>query len=192
MNQRQIRYLDKRIQDENHRLYEELTQRHQEIRRATLEKTVEDFQKAYRERLALLSKDEIVDRFMLVVSGACKHYNDYGSYSRDGVIDLTEKYCSFSLKAGVDPEDVIEIDRFVCEWNRKIGRLEEDLLEKERLDKERLENETKKLRDRINLGDASDASKSIEDFVLKWTKIINDTEDDDVTKSSPKPSRKRK
>ena len=192
MNQRQIRYLEKRSQDEEGRLAKELSHKHTESRKAALEKTVEDFQKAYRERLSLLPKDEIVDRFMLVVSGACRHYNDYGSYSRDGVIDLTEKYCSFNLKAGVTPEDVIEIDRFVCEWNRKIGRLEEDLLEKERLEKERLQDEARRLRDRINLGDASEAARSLEEFVLKWTKIIDDAEKEDVPQKPRKSAGKRK
>jgi hypothetical protein len=185
MNQRQVRYLDNRIQEEKNRLYSALTKKYKELKKNNLNGLVEAFQRMYREKLRKLDKEDIIERFLPVFENCCREWNDYGSYDRYGIIKLND-----DLNVSInDPRATFEIDGFVEEWNKRSGELERSLEKEEQQAYDDLNKEVSALRDRINLGDATEAAKSLEEFVAKWTKIIDDAEKKDATN---KPSRKRK
>ena len=112
-------------------------------------------------------------------------WNDYGSFDRYGIINLNGNQDP-TIK---DPRAMFEIDGFVEEWNKRSGELERRLEKEEQQAYDDLNKEVSALRDRINLGDATEAAKSLEEFVAKWTRIIDDAEKEDAP---GKPSRKRK
>ena len=178
MNQRQIRYLDKRIQEEKDKLYFSLTEKYSKLKKSLLEGLTEEFKRAYMEKLALQPKEDLVRRLGIIMTCACRDYEDYGSYIRNGIIDLKDGSgnIGWSDSSGIDKADILEIDGFVSEWNRKAGDLERAMDRNKELAVARLEEETRALRDRINLGDASEAADSLEQFVAKWTKIIDDAD----------------
>ena len=182
MNQRQIRYLDNRIQEEKNRFWNAITAKYRKLKEKTLTGMVEDFQKGYTGLLMSLSKEGIAKRFLEVFMNACRHYNDYGSFERHGILDLDG---SNDVRVK-DPLGVFDINGFIPEWNRRAAELEKKLEADQQQEYDRLSTEVCRLRDRINLGDAEEATKSLEEFVSKWTKIIEEAEKEDGPKKESK------
>lgn len=182
MNQTQIRYLDKRMQEQRMLLKDEISKKAAEKKKRVTEKFRKEFEQAYLRALSTLPKEELVERLSWVFKEGIESIDGYYSWSR-GIFNISPDNSNNYHR----PDLVIEIDGLVAEWNQKAVALIDELAnEKEDLIS-KLNVDMDALRDKLNLEGCDQAVKLLGDLVALWTATLESIGKAD----EPRPRRRK-
>jgi hypothetical protein len=185
MNQKQIKYLDGRITDEAKAIREKLDHDFNERKEKLFNELAVKQDEEYGKMLESLSKEQLTDRMLrLFRESRIKYYDTRDYTAKDNFSNLDTSAC-FKRQA------LFEFGSFLDDFDKtavqKFSILYKDY--NEFIDK--LNVEVNRLRDRINIGEASDAIESLDAFIDRWNKIVFAATTDEVGDSTKK-TRKRK
>lgn len=185
MNQKQIKYLDGRITDEAKAIRKRLDHDFNKRKEALFNELAVKQNEEYRKMLEPLSKEQLASRMLCLFRESRDKYYDSRDYT------ARDKFSNLDTSVCLKRRDLFEFDRFLDIFD-EMAVQEFSILYKDYNEFiGRLNTEVYHLRDRINLGEASDAIESLDAFIDRWNKIVFAVRPDEVGDSTKKP-RKRK